>query len=63
MSKKKKLSSLVKRRNLLHNHPLLKKSGAHVVSRKKDRQMSKVKLRKGQFDQSASHLVCFDQAA
>lgn len=40
-----------KPRNLLHDHPLLKKGGAHGKGRKAERHAAKRELRSGQWDQ------------
>ena len=45
MSQSKK-SGPPKRRNPMHNHPLLKKSGPHQKSRKAERRSEKIKTEK-----------------
>ena len=51
MSKKKQTKQPQKQRNLLHDHPLLKKGGVHEKTEKADRQKNRISLRKEWFSQ------------
>lgn len=44
-----KKTQIVKRRNPLHDHPLLKKGGVHQKSKTSQRQKIKVALKKAQW--------------
>lgn len=56
MSKKKGVSG--KARNLLHDHPLLSKGGAHQKSQKAMRKHAKQVLRKGSWSDLNTFMQC-----
>ena len=51
-----------RQRNLLHNHPLLHKGGAHCKSNKSRRRLEKVKMKKEWLAQRRFQIASFAQA-
>ncbi|MCU7944376.1 MAG: hypothetical protein KZQ87_17040 [Candidatus Thiodiazotropha sp. (ex Cardiolucina cf. quadrata)] len=51
-----------KSRNLLHNHPMLRKGGVHDTTNKAQRRKAKQNLRKAWFSLSASSVLREDHA-
>ncbi len=53
------MKKTVRRRNPLHNHPLLHKGGVHRQSNKSRRRLDKIRLKKEHYQQNAITKVCF----
>jgi len=58
MSQKMQVVRPKKSRNLLHNHPLMKKGGVHEKTKKSKRHQDRVQLRKEWLPQIPPTFVC-----
>ena len=58
MTKKKRIPVATSPRNLLHNHPLLRKSDIHQQTAKAKRRLDKVNLEKEWSQVSATTFTC-----
>ncbi len=56
-------TKLTRQRNLLHNHPLLRKGGIHRKSNKSKRRLEKVKMKKEWLPQNIFATVCFGEGS
>ena len=63
MATKNKLSTKrMRQRNLLHDHPLLSKGGAHCKTYKSKRRLDKVKMKKEWLPQNIFPTVYFGES-
>ena len=57
----KKKPALNRQRNILHDHPMMKKGGVHQKTKKAKRMLDKIALKRGLFSPSAFIEVCFEK--